>query len=110
MQINSRDAGEIKVVELDGNLDGITSPDAQNHLDALINGGANKILVSFEKVNYVSSAGLRVLLVTAKQLRSKGGDLRLCSLNRNVQEVFDISGFSSILSLHGSEGEALEGF
>ena len=110
MQINSRDAGEIKVVELDGNLDGITSPDAQNHLDALINGGANKLLVSFEKVNYVSSAGLRVLLVTAKQLRSKGGDLRLCSLNRNVQEVFDISGFSSILSLHGSEGEALEGF
>ena len=110
MQINHRDAGDIKVVELEGNLDGITSPDAQNHLDALISNGTSKILVSFEKVNYISSAGLRVLLATAKQLRSKGGDLRLCGLNQTVREVFEISGFSSILSVHGSESEALEGF
>ena len=50
------------------------------------------------------------MLATAKKLRAAGGDLRLCSLNQNVQDVFEISGFSSILSVHGSEEEALDGF
>ena len=110
MEINNRDVGEVKVVEFEGNLDGVTSPKAQNHLDALIMKGNNRIVANFEKINYISSAGLRVLLATAKQLRSNGGDLRLCGLNQNVQEVFEISGFNSILSIHGSESEALEGF
>ena len=110
MQINSKDEGHIKVVAFEGNLDTNTSPDAQTHLNELVEGGSSRILISFEKLNYISSAGRRVLLATAKQLRSAGGDLRLCSLNPNVQEVFEISGFSSILSIHGTESEALEDF
>lgn len=110
MEINSRDEGEVKVVELEGNLDTNTSPGAQEHLDQLVDGGSHKVLVNFEKLNYISSAGLRVLLATAKKLRANGGDLRLCSLNQNVQDVFEISGFSSILSVHAGEGEALDGF
>ena len=110
MEISSRDAGEVQVVEFEGNLDTNTSPNAQKHLKELVGGGNSKILVNFEKLNYISSAGLRVLLATAKQLRANGGDLRLCGLNQNVQEVFEISGFNSILSVHTSESEALDGF
>lgn len=110
MDINDRDEGEVKVVELEGNIDTNTSPTVQDHLTVLINGGSSKILINFEKINYISSAGLRVLLATAKKLRANGGDLRLCNLNQGVQDVFEISGFSSILSVHGTEGEALEGF
>ena len=110
MEMNNRDEGEVKIVELEGNIDTNTSPTVQDHLTVLINKGSSKILINFEKINYISSAGLRILLATAKQLRAKQGDLRLCNLNQNVQDVFEISGFSSILSVHGTEAEALDGF
>ena len=110
MEISSRDANGVVVVELDGNLDTNTSPAAQEFLDGLIDGGSGKILVSFEKLNYVSSAGLRVLLATARKMKAQGGDLRLCSLNQIVQDVFEISGFSSILSIHVDEADALREF
>ena len=110
MEITDRDEGEVKVVELEGNIDTNTSPTVQDHLTVLINKGSSKILINFEKINYISSAGLRILLATAKQLRANQGDLRLCNLNQGVQDVFEISGFSSILSVHGTEAEALDGF
>ena len=104
MEISSRDAGEVRVVGFEGNLDTNTSPNAQKHLNELVDGGSSKILVVVDK------PGLRVLLATAKQLRANGGDLRLCGLNQNVQDVFEISGFSTILSVHTSESDALDGF
>ena len=110
MEISNRDAGEVKVVEIEGHLDSSTSPTAKQHLDELVGGGSNKILINFEKLIYISSAGLHVLLGTVKKLRANGGDLRLCSINQNAREVFEVSGFSSILSVHPSETEALEGF
>ena len=76
----------------------------------MIEGGAQKILVNFEKLEYISSAGLRVLLTTAKQLKAVDGELRVSGLNEIVKEVFDISGFMTILKVFGSESEALEDF
>ena len=66
-----------EVLQFDGRLDTKTSPDAQTALDGLIGEGVQKILVDFEELDYVSSAGLRVLLSTAKQLSRSGGELRL---------------------------------
>ena len=110
MEIRSTDVGDIKVVEIEGNLDTNTSPNAQERIDQLIQAGAIKILFDFEKVNYISSAGLRVLLATAKLLRKEGGDLRLCNMNHNVQDVFEISGFSSILKVFDNKDDAIDGF
>ncbi len=76
----------------------------------LIDQGATKLVVNFEKLDYISSAGLRVLLATAKQLKGNSGELRVCSLNEVVQEVFDISGFTTILTVTKTEPEALKGF
>jgi anti-anti-sigma factor len=66
--------------------------------------------VNLEKLDYISSAGLRVLLLVAKKLQANAGELRICSLNAIVKEVFDISGFDMILPVSASESEALEGF
>ena len=66
--------------------------------------------MNFEKLDYISSAGLRVLLAAAKQLKGIDGELRICSLNEVVREVFDISGFTTIFKVFGSESEALDGF
>ncbi len=74
------------------------------------NQGATKLVVNFEKLDYISSAGLRILLAAAKQLKGNSGELRICSLNETVKEVFDISGFTTILTVTKTEPEALEGF
>jgi anti-anti-sigma factor len=110
MQISVKTTNEVKVLAFEGRLDTQTSPDAQQQLTQLIEAGSTKILVNLEKLDYISSAGLRVLLVVAKKLKANAGELRICSLNAVVKEVFDISGFDMILPVSASESEALEGF
>ncbi len=110
MQISVKTTNEVKILAFEGKLDTGTSPDAQQQLIQLIEAGGNRFLVNFEKLDYISSAGLRVLLTAAKQLKGTDGELRICSLNEVVAEVFDISGFTTIFKVFGSESEALDGF
>ncbi len=110
MQISVKTTNEVKVLAFEGRLDTGTSPDAQQRLTRLIEEGANRFLVNFEKLDYINSAGLCVLLVAAKQLEGIDGELRICSLNEVVREVFDISGFTTIFKVFGSESDALDGF
>lgn len=110
MEITSHVAGDVTVIGVTGDLDSRTAPEAEEQVTALIEGGARKILLNLEKMDYTSSAGLRVVLATAKTLQKAGGGLRLCGLNDAVQEVFDISGFTAILHLSKTEADALAGF
>ena len=110
MQILIKKTNDVTVLAFEGRLDTQTSPDAQQQLTRLIEAGEKRFIVDFEKLDYISSAGLRVLLVAAKQLKGIDGELRICSLNEVVGEVFDISGFTTIFKIFGSEPEALDGF
>ena len=110
MIITTRDVNEIKVVEFDGEFDTTASPAVESQLNQLREQGVRKILVDFQKMEFISSAGLRVLLATAQELQKAGGELRVCTLNEEVNEVFDISGFSTILMVFKDESEALQGF
>ncbi len=110
MQISVKTTNEVKVLAFEGKLDTQTSPDAQQQLTRLIEEGENRFLVNFEKLDYISSVGLRVLLAASKQLKGIDGELRICSLNEVVREVFDISGFTTIFKVFGSESEALDGY
>jgi anti-sigma B factor antagonist len=110
MDISVRETGGVSVIDFSGNLDTNTSPMAETEVNGLISSGKNKILFNFKDLNFISSSGLRVLLATAKKLKTTGGKMMVCSLNDTVQEVFDISGFASILSLASDEQEALASF
>ncbi len=110
MEITVTVVGEVKVIRIEGRLDTQTSPDAQAQLTQLIDQGATKLVVNFEKLDYISSVGLRILLAAAKQLKGNSGELRICGLNEVVQKDFDISGFTTILTVTKTEPEALEGF
>ena len=107
MEITVRDEGDTKVVVLNGKLDTNTSLTAEGEINTLLDAGAGKLLINFEQVSYISSSGLRLLLATAKKLKGTGGDLKVCSLNEMATEVFEVSGFSSILNVFSSEQEAL---
>ena len=77
MQISIKTTNDVTVLDFEGKLDALTSPDAQGQITRLVEDGATKILVNFDKLDYVSSAGLRVLLAAAKQLKSDDGELRI---------------------------------
>ena len=108
MQFSTRTSNDVHIVAIAGSLDSTTSPEAQKSLDKVV-AGAKKVVLDFSQLDYISSAGLRVLLGAAKQLRSSGGKLGMFGLNQSVREVFEISGFSTILSVYQSEAEALGG-
>lgn len=110
MEVTLKDINEVSVLLFEGNLDTNTAPQAQEQIDQVIDGGSAKVLINFESLNYISSAGLRVLLTTAKKLKAASGDLKICCLNETVREVFDISGFSTILTVVSSEDDALGSF
>jgi anti-anti-sigma factor len=72
-----------------------------------IAGGANNVLMDFSGLSYISSAGLRVVLVTAKKTKAVGGKLALCSLNDSIREVFVVSGFDAILDIQPDRAAGL---
>lgn len=110
MDITTRSHEGVTIIAVTGSLDSVSSPQAQQAIDAAIAGDARKVAIDFGSLDYISSAGLRVLLGAAKQLGAKGGSLRMFGLNDSVREVFEISGFATILPVFKGEAEALAGF
>ena len=78
-------------------MDASGAPEVESHCKNLIEENCEKILLNMNEVKYISSAGLRTLLVIAKTLKAKNGKLVLCSLSPMVSEVIEISGFSNII-------------
>lgn len=108
MNVTTRVQNGVTLVAFVGSLDSNTSPEAQQAVDGVLAGGARKVVIDCTALDYISSAGLRVLLGAAKRLGG-AGSLRLFGLNQTVREVFDISGFSKILAVFSTEAEALRG-
>lgn len=107
MEFQTRSEGKATVVTLTGRLDAVTAPEYEKKVRAMIEGGAIRFVVDFQQLDYISSAGLRGLLVTAKQLKAKGGELRFANVRGTVREVFDMSGFNSIFQMDDSVAASL---
>jgi anti-anti-sigma factor len=67
------------------------------------------LVVSFQKVDYINSAGLRVLLIAAKQQKAAGGSFSVCEMSDKIRQVFDVSGFNRIIAIHPRLEDALKG-
>lgn len=108
MEFETRQEGPVLVVSLGGKLDAVTAPDYEQRIRALIDQGQQRLVVDFERLDYISSAGLRALLVTAKLVAAKGGRAALANVRGNVQSVFEMSGFASIFTITDTVATALE--
>ena len=106
MQLTHSEKNGYSVIEFEGSLDTGTSPAVEKEINTLIENGTEKFVFNFQKTKYMSSSGLRVLLATAKRLKGKG-ELKISNLNEVITEVFDVSGFSTILNVYKTEEEAL---
>jgi len=94
-------------ISIGGNLDAITSPEAEELLKSELK-VSDKIVLDLSKLEYISSAGLRVILNLAKMLQMKGGVLALAELGPQAQEVFEISGFANIFDIYPTVKKAEE--
>ena len=107
MNVYEQRRAEVLILQPTGRLDSLTSQDLQSELSQRISGGDTAILLDLKDLDYISSAGLRVLLLAGKELKAKNGQLSLCALKENVREVFEISGFISLFPIHSSVDEAI---
>jgi anti-anti-sigma factor len=107
--INTKD-GNVCIVALSGRLDSNGSIEVEAHCRGLIECGDLRQLLDMTNVAYISSAGLRSLLVITKQIKSSGGMLALCCLTPMVSEVMKYSGFDKILTLLADRDSALARF
>ena len=110
MESHTREEDDVLVMELSGKLDTQTSGPASEEMAQIAESGHSKVLLRLDKLEFVSSAGLRVILRTAKLVKAAGGSLRLCNASGLVKEVMEISGFDSLLDMHDTEANALEAF
>jgi stage II sporulation protein AA (anti-sigma F factor antagonist) len=108
MELSLQRQDKILAMLVSGKLDSITSCDLENKLHKSINDGERLILLDLSPLDYISSAGLRVLLIIVKRLKSLSGTLVLCEPNKNVQEIFNISGFSQLLKIFPSRSDAIQ--
>ncbi len=97
MNINAKKEGTMLSVGVEGRLDTMTAPELEAALGKDMP-DAEQLVLDFSKLDYISSAGLRVLLAAHKTMSRKGG-MKICHVNEIVKEVFDVTGFSDILTI-----------
>jgi anti-anti-sigma factor len=100
--------GTTITASLEGRMDALSAPDFSRQMDAWIESGLEKLAIECSRLDYISSAGLRAILITAKKLRARSGSLRLAALQENVRTVFTISGFDKIIPIAATLADAVK--
>jgi anti-anti-sigma factor len=107
MQISQEQQNGVVVVAPRGRVDSTTAAALDAHLIEVSKAAQPRIVVDFGEVDYISSAGLRVMLTLAKRVRDARGALVLCSLGDAVRQVFELAGFLPLFAIEGSRDGAV---
>lgn len=108
MEVTSKSLGEAIVIYVDGDLTTNSSPGVEAEINQILEGTMTDVVINVEKVNFIASTGLRIILVLGKRLKGDGQKLIMCSMNATTKSVFKISGFSKLFPIFETEEEALE--
>ena len=99
--------GNTLSARVNGRIDSTNAREFEEAIRTSIEDGDHAVIMDFEKLTYISSAGLRAVLMTAKNLWKRDAKFALCSLSGSVKEVFEISGFDKIIPIHDTREGAL---
>ncbi len=110
LTVTEKNQDDKLIIYCEGRIDSTNANIFEEKLAAVTGEGKNKFIIDFSKIAFVSSAGLRVLLIAAKKVKPNGGAVILTGLSPEVQEVFDISGFTAIFTIHKTVDEALANY
>jgi anti-anti-sigma factor len=109
--VEIKEAGKeknMKIIFLEGKMDAISAPEFEDKMGEWLEQGETSFIIDLGEVNYMSSAGLRSILIVAKKLKEQDGKLIFVNLREEVQKIFRISGFSSMIPTYESLEAALE--
>jgi stage II sporulation protein AA (anti-sigma F factor antagonist) len=107
MQIAEDRANDALVVAPAGRLDSVTSSELERHLAARLAAGERRLVIDLAGVDYISSAGLRVLLMAAKRLKEPSSALVLCGMGPGVRTVLELAGFVPLFAIEPARAQAL---
>lgn len=107
MDILLRHLDGITMVDMSGRLDGSASGPVMDRLNEIVKAGGNRLIVNLKEVSYISSAGLRGILVAAKLVKSFNGELRLCQPNDLVRKILQESGFANLIRIDDRESQSI---
>ena len=102
--------GTVDIIAVNGSVDALTSPELVKALNDHIHNGRPNIVVDFEKVEFMSSAGLRAILASVKEARTAGGDFRLAAPQPSIEKVLKMAGFHNIVKIYPTVSEAIASF
>lgn len=102
--------GDVLIIRFFGRLDVLTTPDLEKQVFNFIDRGQHRLLLDFSSVDYISSAGMRMLLSMTKKLKNVSGQMVLFAPANNVMDVFRMSGFDHVLQISSNETEGLSRF
>ncbi len=105
--INIGKRNKALVVKVNGRMDAVTAPEFEKTVSLWIDKGENCFVIDLSSLEYISSAGLRSILVVAKKLKAINGQILLAAMEASVNEVFTISGFNSIIPIHDTVQAAI---
>ena len=108
MELNHRVENGILNVAIVGRLDAATAPVAEKEINKLLEGEENRLLFDLSELEYLSSGGLRVILSAAKEIRRRDGKVALAALKQYVYEIFEVSGFTSMITIKDTVEDALK--
>lgn len=100
----------VSVLALDGFLDAHTAPNFETAIQQEVDSGHHRIIADCGKLNYISSAGLGVFMSFIEEVRERGGDIKICSVQPKVLQVFEILGFPALFDIVGDVPEAMGKF
>ena len=92
---------------ISGRVDGNTAKILESAIQEQVDAGTKTLILDLKDMDYISSAGLRVLLLGARRMQAKAGKTLFCALGENIQQIFEISGFNDILDVRANRDEAL---
>lgn len=107
LNIHEHEMSGVKVFRLEGRIDAVSSTALEKKLQECLTEQRFRVVLDFIKVDYLSSAGMRLLLSMTKKFKSHEGHLALCALHDNVMEIIRMAGFERILSIYPLEKEAI---
>jgi len=109
IKVNVREAqGQTYVVDLNGEIDVYTSPKVKDAIGDLIDKGHYNLVINLEKVRYIDSTGLGVLIGGLKRVREHGGTVNLVCTNPQIKKIFDITGLVKIFGIYDDEDAAMK--
>lgn len=102
--------GSVSVINLGGYLDAHTAPELEKEFNRLIDGAQYKVVVNFNDLQYISSAGLGVFMAYVETMRDNNGDIKFSNMTDDVYNIFDLLGFPVLYEFFKNENEAIEKF